>query len=105
MLDGFLVPGCGIVNLLLALRHAGDIFLQRYQLALLGAHEEQQILQLVDGLCAAVNGIVDADFQGFAVFIPEFLVVLPVLFQLLGEILQDVFLQGLADALELTALL
>ena len=105
LLDGLLVLGRRVVDLLLALRHAVNVFLERDELAVLRAHEQDEILELVDRVRAAVDAVVDADLQRLAVLVPELLVPLAVVLELARQRLEDVLLERAADGLELAALL
>ena len=62
------------VNLLLSFLHAADTFLQRAQLAVLRAHEEEQVFQLIHIIFTGHHAAVNANFQGLAIFSPEFFV-------------------------------
>ena len=105
LLDGLLVLGRRVVDLLLALRHAVNVFLERDELAVLRAHEQDEVLELVDRVRTAVDAVVDADLQRLAVLVPELLVPLAVVLELARQRLEDVLLERAADGLELAALL
>ena len=105
LLDGLLVLGRRVVDLLLALRHAVDVFLERDELAVLRAQEQDEVLELVDRVRTAVDAVVDADLQRLAVLVPELLVPLAVVLELARQRLEDVLLERTADGLELAALL
>ena len=103
--NGFFVLARCVVNLLLAVFHAVDVFLDRAQFAIFRRHEEQQVLQFFDVVFTGHHAAVDADFQGFAVFSPERFIFFTVFFQIPLQRLEDGLFQVAADEAQFSALL
>ena len=105
MFDGFLIFGRCVVDFLLAFRHTLYIFLQRNQLTLFGAHEQEQVFEFIDGVAARIHAVVNANLEGLAELIPELFIILTLVLELAGKRLEDILFESLTDNLEFTALL
>ena len=98
---GLLLAG-GVVDLLLALGHGLDVFLQGDELLLLAGPEEGQVLQQVL-MAAKLRG--DADLELTAEGGEKFLVLLPVVLQHFQELRLDLLFQITCNQLELAVVL
>ena len=92
----------GVVDVFLILRHLVHIFLQADQLVLLGAVEEQQVLQQV---AVGAVALVAAEFQLAAEALEELVVLLTVVVLHGVQLVLDLLFQAVADQLELAVLL
>ena len=102
MVDGLDALTGGEVDVLLTLRHAGDVLAERDEFLLRGGVEQQQILQLVLLRAVVVQG---ADLELAAEVLPELLVALPVVAQHPLKLRAQLLLEVGGDDLELAVML
>ena len=92
----------GVIDILLLLRHPGNVLTQRHQLLLGGGVEQQQILQLLLHGAVVVQG---AELQLAAEAAVELLIALPVVLQHPLQLAADLLLQIVGDDLQLAVVL
>ena len=103
MVDGRRALACGVVDILLALRHPVDVLAQGDELFLRRGIEQQQVLQRF--LAALAVRIGNAEADGAAEVLVEFFAALAVVAQQLFEVGAELLLQAVPDDLELTVVL